>query len=169
MQDLHFRSTSVSRCVSKWCARGFYRSVFYCMNEKELVEAAISFLTNAACEDAPILPGRQVVLFLPFSFFSFLHWNFIEIDEKKQPWGKASYYYRSANAYLGCVLVEKRFQAMWKEAAAAAVKWSAKLTMCKITDCICKRMQIWNEIINCYLNVCEIYTLQLLPTYFIDT
>ncbi|XP_073328022.1 uncharacterized protein [Pagrus major] len=33
------------------------RAAFYLMNEKELVEAAVSFLTDASCDD---LPGRKV-------------------------------------------------------------------------------------------------------------
>ncbi|XP_041652698.1 uncharacterized protein si:ch211-127m7.2 [Cheilinus undulatus] len=37
------------------------RAVFYCMNEKELVVAAVSFLTNAASgDDAPLLSDQKV-------------------------------------------------------------------------------------------------------------
>ncbi|TMS06064.1 hypothetical protein E3U43_005314 [Larimichthys crocea] len=42
------------------------RAAFYCMNEKELVEAAASFLTSSACEDAVLRTGQKVVLFLSF-------------------------------------------------------------------------------------------------------
>ncbi|XP_061578026.1 cell cycle regulator of non-homologous end joining isoform X2 [Cololabis saira] len=35
------------------------RSAFYCMNEAELVEAAVSFLTNAGGEDAVLPTHRQ--------------------------------------------------------------------------------------------------------------
>ncbi|TNN00853.1 hypothetical protein fugu_012099 [Takifugu bimaculatus] len=35
-------------------------AVFYCMNEKELVEAAISVLHDAPCEDAILLSGRKM-------------------------------------------------------------------------------------------------------------
>ncbi|XP_056243454.1 uncharacterized protein si:ch211-127m7.2 [Seriola aureovittata] len=38
------------------------RAAFYCMNEKELVEAAVSYLTNGACEDVA-LPTDQKVEF----------------------------------------------------------------------------------------------------------
>ncbi|AWP08584.1 putative modulator of retrovirus infection -like isoform 2 [Scophthalmus maximus] len=38
------------------------RSVFYCMNEKELVEAAVSYLTDGACGDRVALrTGHKVV------------------------------------------------------------------------------------------------------------
>lgn len=37
-----------------------FSAVFYCMNEKELVEAAISVLHDAPCEDAILLSGRQM-------------------------------------------------------------------------------------------------------------
>ncbi|XP_040893329.1 uncharacterized protein si:ch211-127m7.2 [Toxotes jaculatrix] len=36
------------------------RAVFYCMNEKELVEAAVSFLTNGTCEDVALLTDQKV-------------------------------------------------------------------------------------------------------------
>ncbi|TKS73357.1 hypothetical protein D9C73_007435 [Collichthys lucidus] len=36
------------------------RAAFYCMNEKELVEAAVSFLTSSACEDAVLRTGQKV-------------------------------------------------------------------------------------------------------------
>ncbi|XP_051239399.1 uncharacterized protein si:ch211-127m7.2 [Dicentrarchus labrax] len=36
------------------------RAAFYCMNERELVEAAVSYLTNAACKDAVLPTDRQV-------------------------------------------------------------------------------------------------------------
>uniref|UniRef100_UPI0037E7FB8A uncharacterized protein n=1 Tax=Semicossyphus pulcher TaxID=241346 RepID=UPI0037E7FB8A len=35
------------------------RAVFYCMNEKELVEAAVSYLTNAASEDVALLTDHK--------------------------------------------------------------------------------------------------------------
>lgn len=37
-----------------------FSAVFYCMNEKELVEAAISVLHDAPCEDAILLSGRKM-------------------------------------------------------------------------------------------------------------
>ncbi|XP_076589564.1 uncharacterized protein LOC143322322 [Chaetodon auriga] len=36
------------------------RAAFYCMNERELVEAAVSYLTNAACDDAALPADRKV-------------------------------------------------------------------------------------------------------------
>ncbi|KAF1386617.1 hypothetical protein PFLUV_G00096720 [Perca fluviatilis] len=36
------------------------RAAFYCMNEKELVEAAVSYLTNAACADVDLLTDQKV-------------------------------------------------------------------------------------------------------------
>ncbi|KAM7003427.1 uncharacterized protein LKV04_004475 [Tautogolabrus adspersus] len=36
------------------------RAVFYCMNEKELVEAAASFLTNAASAEVALLSDQKV-------------------------------------------------------------------------------------------------------------
>ncbi|XP_070828728.1 uncharacterized protein [Chaetodon trifascialis] len=36
------------------------RAAFYCMNERELVEAAVSYLTNAACEDAALPADLKV-------------------------------------------------------------------------------------------------------------
>ncbi|GAA6228999.1 uncharacterized protein si:ch211-127m7.2 [Lates japonicus] len=36
------------------------RAVFYCMNEKELVEAAVSYLTSGACEDVALLTDQKV-------------------------------------------------------------------------------------------------------------
>ncbi|KAM9351832.1 uncharacterized protein ABDE67_006680 [Symphorus nematophorus] len=36
------------------------RAAFYCMNEKELVEAAVSYLSNAACEDVVLKTDRKV-------------------------------------------------------------------------------------------------------------
>ncbi|XP_047451653.1 uncharacterized protein si:ch211-127m7.2 [Mugil cephalus] len=36
------------------------RSAFYCMNEKELVEAALSYLTSGASEDVVLLTHQQV-------------------------------------------------------------------------------------------------------------
>lgn len=46
-----------------------FRAAFYCMNEKELVEAAVSYLTNAACADVDLLTDQKVALFLSFSTF----------------------------------------------------------------------------------------------------
>lgn len=37
------------------------RAAFYCMNERELVEAAVSYLTNEACEDAALPADLKVV------------------------------------------------------------------------------------------------------------
>ncbi|XP_049430304.1 uncharacterized protein si:ch211-127m7.2 isoform X2 [Epinephelus fuscoguttatus] len=37
------------------------RAVFYCMNEKELVEAAVSYLTTGACEDVEDKAAGTVV------------------------------------------------------------------------------------------------------------
>ncbi|XP_034735038.1 uncharacterized protein si:ch211-127m7.2 isoform X1 [Etheostoma cragini] len=36
------------------------RAAFYCMNEKELVEAAVSYLSNAACPDVDLLTDQKV-------------------------------------------------------------------------------------------------------------
>ncbi|XP_071357378.1 uncharacterized protein [Trachinotus anak] len=36
------------------------RAAFYCMNEKELLEAAASYLTSGACEDVAVLPHQKV-------------------------------------------------------------------------------------------------------------
>ncbi|XP_070764109.1 uncharacterized protein [Enoplosus armatus] len=36
------------------------RAAFYCMNEKELVEAAVSYLTSGACEDVAPLTHHKV-------------------------------------------------------------------------------------------------------------
>lgn len=36
------------------------RAVFYCMNEKELVEAAVSYLTTGACEGVSLLTDHKV-------------------------------------------------------------------------------------------------------------
>ncbi|CAK6968973.1 uncharacterized protein si:ch211-127m7.2 [Scomber scombrus] len=41
--------------------RNAARAVFYCMNEKELTEAAVSYLTNRACEDHVTLHTSQQV------------------------------------------------------------------------------------------------------------
>lgn len=38
----------------------FVSAVFYCMNEKELVEAAISIFPDAPCEDVILLSGRPM-------------------------------------------------------------------------------------------------------------
>ncbi|XP_045893607.1 uncharacterized protein si:ch211-127m7.2 [Micropterus dolomieu] len=35
------------------------RAAFYCMNEKELVEAAVSYLTSGACEDVVLLTHQK--------------------------------------------------------------------------------------------------------------
>uniref|UniRef100_A0A3Q3IWV8 Uncharacterized protein n=1 Tax=Monopterus albus TaxID=43700 RepID=A0A3Q3IWV8_MONAL len=47
--------------------RAWVLAIFYCMNEKELVEAAVSFLTNG--EDVAILADHKVALFcsLPYT------------------------------------------------------------------------------------------------------
>ncbi|XP_068169393.1 uncharacterized protein si:ch211-127m7.2 [Antennarius striatus] len=37
------------------------RAAFFCMNEKELVEAAVSYLSNVSCEDAVLLADQKVV------------------------------------------------------------------------------------------------------------
>lgn len=50
-----FRLTHMTGCV--------FRAAFYCMNEKELVDAAVSYLTN---EDVALPTGLQVALFLCF-------------------------------------------------------------------------------------------------------
>lgn len=44
---------------TRWCV---FRAVFYCMNEKELVEAAVSYLTSGACEDVDLLTDQKVAL-----------------------------------------------------------------------------------------------------------
>ncbi|XP_032380472.1 cell cycle regulator of non-homologous end joining isoform X2 [Etheostoma spectabile] len=36
------------------------RAAFYCMNEKELVEAAVSYLSDAACPDVDLLTDQKV-------------------------------------------------------------------------------------------------------------
>ncbi|XP_039989221.1 uncharacterized protein si:ch211-127m7.2 [Xiphias gladius] len=36
------------------------RAAFYCMNEKELVEAAVSYLTTGACQDVALLTDHKV-------------------------------------------------------------------------------------------------------------
>ncbi|CAI5664427.1 unnamed protein product [Oreochromis niloticus] len=36
------------------------RSAFYCMNEQELVEAAVSYFTNGSCEDLTLVTRQQV-------------------------------------------------------------------------------------------------------------
>ncbi|XP_068579508.1 cell cycle regulator of non-homologous end joining [Cebidichthys violaceus] len=36
------------------------RAAFYCMNEKELVEAAVTYLTNGACEDVALPADLKV-------------------------------------------------------------------------------------------------------------
>ncbi|KAM4554209.1 uncharacterized protein V3H82_018471 isoform 1-T1 [Fundulus diaphanus] len=41
--------------------RGAARAAFYCMNEAELVEAAVSLLTKGSCEDATFPLHQQVV------------------------------------------------------------------------------------------------------------
>ncbi|CAB1440993.1 unnamed protein product [Pleuronectes platessa] len=41
------------------------RSVFYCMNEEELVEAAVSYLTDTACQGAALPPDHKVPLLSP--------------------------------------------------------------------------------------------------------
>lgn len=38
----------------------FVSAVFYCMNEKELVEAANSILHDTPCEDVILMSGRPV-------------------------------------------------------------------------------------------------------------
>ncbi|XP_071767600.1 uncharacterized protein LOC139921293 [Centroberyx gerrardi] len=40
-------------------SRRVSRAAFYCMNEKELVEAAVSYLSNGACRDLGLLNDRQ--------------------------------------------------------------------------------------------------------------
>ncbi|CAI5664426.1 cell cycle regulator of non-homologous end joining [Oreochromis niloticus] len=35
------------------------RSAFYCMNEQELVEAAVSYFTNGSCEDLTLVTRQQ--------------------------------------------------------------------------------------------------------------
>lgn len=41
------------------------------MNERELVEAAVSYLTSAACVDVALLTDQKVALFLCFLTFNF--------------------------------------------------------------------------------------------------
>lgn len=65
-------SCEVNKTLSGFCLRLFkflrltnthryvFRSAFYCMNEKELVEAAVSFLTN---EDVVVPTNQQVAVF----------------------------------------------------------------------------------------------------------
>lgn len=40
------------------------RSAFYCMNEQELVEAAVSYVTNGSCDELTLVTHQQVVLLL---------------------------------------------------------------------------------------------------------
>ena len=39
-----------------------FRSVVYCLNEEELVEAAVSYLTDTACQGAALPPDHKVPL-----------------------------------------------------------------------------------------------------------
>lgn len=56
---------SVERSSAVWTnayALVCLRTAFYCMNEKELVEAAVTLLTSAACGEEVLLTDHKVAL-----------------------------------------------------------------------------------------------------------
>lgn len=51
-----------SAVLTNACALVCFRAAFYCMNEKELVEAAVTLLSSAACGDEILLLDHKVAL-----------------------------------------------------------------------------------------------------------
>lgn len=59
--------------IKKILSRFYFRALFYCMNEAELVEAAVQCLTSGSFEDGASPTHQQVA---PFSSFMVLRWTF---------------------------------------------------------------------------------------------